>query len=340
MLFGSGRIRELPEELDRLNLSRVVVICTPRQRPHGQEIAVLAGNRAHSVYAHATMHVPNSVVAAADEYVTTHEIDGAVVVGGGSAVGLGKALALGTGLPVLAVPTTYSGSEMTPIWGITDPGNKTTGRDVRVLPRTVIYDPDLTVNLPAPLSVSSGLNAMAHAAEALYAPDGSPLVEIIAGEAVRALATGLPKIAGDPMNSDVRRELLYGAWLAGTCLGATSMSLHHKLCHIIGGAFGLPHSEVHAIVLPHVLAYNFVGAPRSRELMSRAIGVDDPASWIHSVSRQIGPATSLHELGMREEDVEAVVVEAVANPYSNPRPITPEAIRSIVTHALTGSPPE
>ncbi|PQP22762.1 maleylacetate reductase [Rhodococcus opacus] len=340
VIFGSGRLSELPAELDRLQLSRVIVICTPPQQATGNAVADLCGHRAHSVYPHATMHVPRSVAAAACEYVNTHEIDGAVVVGGGSSVGLGKALALETGLPILAIPTTYAGSEMTPIWGITDHGDKTTGRDVKVLPRTVIYDPDLTLTLPASLSVSSGLNALAHAAEALYAPDGSPIIEMMAGEAARALTKALPAVATNPTDKAARAELLYGAWLSGACLGATSMSLHHKLCHIIGGTFDLPHSEVHAIVLPHVLSYNLDGAPRARGILSRAVGADDPAALIYSLSQQIGSSTSLQDLGMSGGNIELVVSKATANPYSNPRPVTAESIRSIVSGAFFGTPPK
>lgn len=340
VVFGSGRLGELPEELDRLDLTRVVVICTPHQLPIGNAVAALCGNRAHSVYPHAAMHVPSSVATAACEYVATNEIDGAVVVGGGSSVGLGKALALETGLPVVAIPTTYAGSEMTPIWGITDDGAKTTGRDIKVLPRTVIYDPDLTLTLPASLSVSSGLNAVAHAAEALYAPDGSPIIEMMAGEAVRALTAALPTVAANPADHPARFDLLYGSWLAGICLGATSMSLHHKLCHTIGGAFDLPHSDVHAIVLPHALAFNLVGAPRARDILSRAIGADDPAAALYSLNSRIGSLTSLQALGMRSEDIESVVSTAIAHPYSNPRPITAEAIRSIVSNAFAGNPPD
>ncbi len=340
VVFGSGRLRELPEELDRLDLTRAVVICTPHQLPTGNAVAALCGNRAHSVYPHAAMHVPSSVSTAACEYVAKNEIDGAVVVGGGSSVGLGKALALETGLPVVAIPTTYAGSEMTPIWGITDGGSKTTGRDIKVLPRTVIYDPDLTLTLPVSLSVSSGLNAVAHAAEALYAPDGSPIIEMMAGEAVRALTEALPKVAANPADFPARSGLLYGSWLAGVCLGATSMSLHHKLCHTIGGAFDLPHSDVHAIVLPHVLAFNLVCAPRARDILAQAVGADDPAAALYSLNRRIGSLTSLQALGMRSEGIESVVSTAIAHPYSNPRPVTAEAIRSIVSNAFAGNPPD
>lgn len=340
VVFGSGRLAELPVELDRLGVSRVVVICTPNQLELGKAVAALCGNRRHSVYPHAEMHVPRSVATAAHEYVTTHEIDGAVVVGGGSSVGLGKALALEAGIPVLAIPTTYAGSEMTPIWGITDNGKKVTGRDARVLPRTVIYDPGLTLTLPVSLSVSSGLNAVAHAAEALYAPDRSPIIEMMAGEAARALTDAFPAVAANPADAPARTELLYGAWLAGTCLGATSMSLHHKLCHIIGGRFDLPHAEVHAVVLPHVLAYNLAGASRARGILSRAMGADDPAASIYALNRRFGSSTSLQALGMRDQDIESVVSNAVADPYSNPRPLTGETIRLIVSNAFAGNPPE
>ena len=339
VLFGRGQVDQLPAELDRMGLSRVVVICTPGQEALADAIATLCGHRAHSTYPHATMHVPSSVTTAAEQHLAKHRIDGAVAVGGGSSIGLGKALALTTELPLLAIPTTYAGSEMTPIWGITSDGEKTTGRDVRVLPHTVLYDPDLTLTLPTSTSVSSGMNALAHAAEALYAPDRSPITDMMAGEAARALTSALPAVAANPADHSARTDLLYGAWLAGACLGATTMSLHHKLCHVIGGTLDLPHAEVHAVVLPHVLAYNLAGPTHAADALSQALDASNPVEHIYSLNTRLGSATSLQELGMAREDIESVVSRTTANPYSNPRPVTAEAIRAIVSDAFDGSSP-
>ncbi|MGW5150634.1 maleylacetate reductase [Rhodococcus koreensis] len=339
VLFGSGRIDSLADELDRLGLHRVMIICTPPQAEAGQQVADLAGPRAHSVYPHATMHVPVDVADAAVAYVKEHDIDGFVSVGGGSSVGLGKAVTLETGLPSIALPTTYAGSEMTPIWGLTSDGIKRTGRDPRVLPDTVIYDPDLTTTLPPHLSATSGMNAMAHAAEALYAPDTSPIITLMATEAVRSLAAALPAIVADPHDQDARAAALYGAWLSGACLGVTTMSLHHKLCHILGGTFDLPHADVHTIVLPHVLAFNLAEAPAAAAALSSALGSDDPAGALHALNQQLGVARSLQDLGMPVDGIETVVDQVSGNPYANPREVTADAIRRIVGNAFAGVEP-
>jgi maleylacetate reductase len=201
--------------------------------------------------------------------------DCCVAVGGGSTVGLAKAIALTSGLPILAVPTTYAGSEMTPIWGLTAGGAKQTGRDARVLPRTVIYDPELTLGLPPRVAGPSGMNALAHCVEALYAPDTSPIVQLMAEEGIRALAAALPAIRVEPADLRARAGALYGAWLAGAALGTVSMGLHHKLCHTLGGSFGLPHAETHAVVLPYAAAYNRAAAPEAMSRAARALGATD-----------------------------------------------------------------
>jgi maleylacetate reductase len=183
------------------------------------------------------------------------------------------------------------------------------------------------------------MNALAHAAEALYAPDTSPIINLMAGDAARALATALPAIAGDPVNVSARTEALYDAWLSGVCLGSTTMSLHHKLCHILGGTFNLPHAEVHTAVLPYVLAYNLAAAPRAREILSIAIGADDPASAIYALEQQIGVRTSLRDLGMPEDGIDTVVKKATVNPYANPRPVSPDAVLKLIAAAYEGKPP-
>ncbi|WP_111510119.1 maleylacetate reductase [Mycobacterium kyogaense] len=339
VLFGAGRRHELPTEVERLKLSRVMIVCTPPQRDAGLTIAAALGELAHSVYPFAVMHVPREVADAAVEYAETNAVDGVIAVGGGSAVGLAKAIALRTSLPSIAVPTTYAGSEMTPIWGLTEGNEKTTGRDWRVLPRTVIYDPELTVTLPPTLSATSGVNAMAHAAEALYAPDASPIITMMAVESVRALNRALPAIVADPVSVVARAEALYGAWLAGSCLGATTMSLHHKLCHILGGTFDLAHAEVHTTVLPYVLAYNLDAAPVARALLAEALGGEDPATELYGLEQQVGVAASLRDLGMPESGIDTVVEMATANPYANPRAVTADGVRALVSAAFFGRHP-
>jgi maleylacetate reductase len=227
---------------------------------------------------------------------------------------------------------------MTPVWGLTAGGVKKTGRDARVLPASVIYDPELTLSLPVGMSVTSGFNAIAHAVEALYAPDGSPIISLMAEEGVRALITALPNIVADPQNIGHRSDALYGAWLCGATLGATTMSLHHKLCHTLDGTFNLPHAETHTVVLPYALAYNAPSAPGAIEALRRVTGAEDPAAQLRELSLKLGAPASLRELGLTEENVETAVDLATRNPYANPREITAEGIRRLLTAALNGDP--
>ncbi|MGH3976944.1 MAG: maleylacetate reductase, partial [Pseudonocardiaceae bacterium] len=243
--FGTGSLSKLPDELDDLGLRRVLVLCSPGQEDTAALVAEALGDRSVGILAEAVMHVPQEIAQRATGEAIRVGADGCVAVGGGSAIGLGKAIALDHGLPIVAVPTTYAGSEMTPVWGLTAEGRKTTGRDPRVLPRSVVYDPDLTHSLPAAMSVTSGINAIAHAVEALYAPDATPIISLMAEDGVRALAAALPRIAADPADHAARSEALYGSWLCGACLGATTMSLHHKLCHALGGTLNLSHAQTH-----------------------------------------------------------------------------------------------
>ncbi|RZU32144.1 maleylacetate reductase [Blastococcus saxobsidens] len=338
--FGAGSLSALPEEVAALGLTRVLVLCSPEQEDTGRLVAAALGDRAAGVLAEARMHVPVEVAHRAREVAAELGADGCVAVGGGSAVGLGKAIALEHGLPVIAVPTTYAGSEMTPIWGLTEGGAKRTGRDSRVLPASVVYDPELTVSLPAQLSATSGMNAVAHAVEGLYAPDASPIVSLMAEEGTRALAAALPRVVADGADLDARGEAQYGAWLCGVVLGATTMSLHHKLCHTLGGTLDLPHAQTHTVVLPHALAYNRPAVPGAVAALTRALGgAPDPARELWELAGRLGAPRSLAELGMAERDIERIADLAVANPYSNPRPVTRDGVAALLRAAWAGEPP-
>ncbi|MDF3834397.1 maleylacetate reductase, partial [Cupriavidus basilensis] len=251
VVFEAGGLARLPEEVEKLGARRALVLTTPEQRPLGERVAQALGARAAGVHDKAQMHVPMETAEAARAEAARLGADCCVAVGGGSTIGLGKAIALTSDLPIVAVPTTYAGSEMTPIYGLTDGGLKKTGRDLRVLPRTVIYDPELTLTLPAQLSACSGMNAMAHAVEALYAQDANPIISLMAEASIGALAVALPAVMDNPADLEARSGALYGAWLAGACLGSVGMALHHKLCHTLGGSFNLPHAQAHTIVLPY-----------------------------------------------------------------------------------------
>lgn len=339
VVFGAGSIVTLAEEVARLGIRRALVLSTPEQADAARRVADLLGDRAAGIFAHAVMHVPIETAREARAEAARVGADGAVAIGGGSTTGLGKAIALESTLPILAIPTTYAGSEMTPIWGITEAGVKKTGRDARVLPRTVLYDPELTLTLPYGLTVTSALNAIAHAAEGLYAHDGNPVVALMAEEGIRASAAALAPLGADPSDLDARSDALYGAWLCGSVLGSVAMGLHHKLCHTLGGSFNLPHAEVHTVILPHALAYNAAAAPQAMARVARALGVGDAARGVFALARRHGAPASLADIGMPADGLDRAADLAVSTPYPNPRPLERGALRALLQRAFDGAPP-
>jgi len=294
VVFGSGSRTHIERELHTLQVHRALILCSQEQRALGVSVADQLGARAVGVFDQAAMHVPVELVAQARTVATSLDADCVIAVGGGSAIGLAKGLALETSLPILAVPTTYAGSEMTPIFGLTESGLKRTGTDLRVLPKTVVYDPDLTLTLPVSMSVTSGINAIAHAAEGLYSRDANPLTSLMAEEGIAALARSLPQIVAQPSDPSARGDALYGAWLCGTVLGSVGMALHHKLCHTLGGSFNLPHAPTHTIVLPHALAYNAGAVPDAMRRIARALGHDSAAQGLYELARANGAPVALH----------------------------------------------
>jgi maleylacetate reductase len=339
-VFGAGSLAQLERELDLLGARRALVLSTPEQRATADDIAARLGQRCAGVFDRAVMHVPIETARTARETAARLDADCAVAIGGGSTTGLGKAIALESSLPILAIPTTYAGSEMTPIWGITEGGVKRTGRDARVLPRTVIYDPGLTSSLPTGLSVTSAINAIAHAAEGLYAQDADPIHSLLAEEGIHAIATGLPRVIANPADLDARSDCLYGAWLCGAVLGAVGMSLHHKLCHTLGGSFNLPHSETHTIVLPHALSYNCAAAPHAMTRIARALGADAAASGVYDLAKALGAPIALRDIGMPEAGLDRAAELATTNAYWNPRPLERGAIRELLQQAWEGRRPD
>ncbi|MBO4254061.1 iron-containing alcohol dehydrogenase [Streptomyces griseorubiginosus] len=340
VVMGIDALDRLADEIDQAGLERVMVLCSLGRRELAEAVAARLGSRAVALHPHARMHVPAESAAEAQRRAKEVNADGCVAVGGGSAIGLGKVVALKYGLPVIAVPTTYSGSEMTPVWGLTEDGVKRTGRDPRALPVSVLYDPALTLALPTAVSVTSGMNAIAHAVEALYAPDASPVIDLMAEEGVRALAAALPDVVADGTDLDARARAQYGAWLCGACLGSTTMSLHHKLCHSLGGTLDLPHAPTHTVVLPHALAYNQEAAPKAVTALGRALGTSaDPATHLWDLAGRLGAPRSLRELGMAESDIDRIVKVTLANPYANPREVTAEGLGRLLHAAWSGRPP-
>jgi maleylacetate reductase len=339
VIFGAGTVVRLPDEIRRLGLSRVLVLSTPQQAADAAALAASLGSLAAGTFTGATMHTPVGVTEAALAVVRERRADGVVAIGGGSTTGLGKAIAASTDLPQIVVPTTYAGSEMTDILGETKDGVKTTRRSPAIQPETVIYDVDLTLGLPVGMSATSGLNAIAHAVEALYAEDGSPMVSLMAEAGIAAFAGALPAIVADPGNREARADALYGSWLCGTCLGMVSMALHHKLCHTLGGTFDLPHAETHSIVLPHATAYNAPAAPEAMARVAKALGAQDAAQGLFDLAGGIGAPRALRDLGMPESGIERAADLAVSNPYRNPRPVEHEAVRRLIARAWAGEPP-
>ncbi|KVL57237.1 maleylacetate reductase [Burkholderia cepacia] len=339
VIFGAGSLDHLEREVLELGAQRALVLCTPEQRDLAQHIVERLGARAAGLYDRATMHVPIEIARDAQAFARSCGADCAIAIGGGSTIGLGKAIALESSLPILAIPTTYAGSEMTPIYGLTEGGIKRTGSDARVLPKTVIYDPALTVTLPVELSVTSGLNAIAHAAEGLYANNANPVMSLVAEEGIRALARGLPGVRRDATDLGARSDALYGAWLCGMVLGNVGMALHHKLCHTLGGSFNLPHAPTHTVVLPHALAYNAAYAPDAMQRIARAIGTNDAARGLYALAHDNGAPVSLKAIGMQEADLDRAADLAAANPYWNPRPIERDGLRALLQDAFDGNLP-
>ncbi|ALN75120.1 maleylacetate reductase [Aureimonas sp. AU20] len=340
VLFGSGKVASVRDEVEAVGSSRALVLCTPPQRAQAEMVADLLGSRLAGIHDGAEMHVPIESARRAREIAAELGADCAVAVGGGSTIGLGKAIALEATIPIVAIPTTYAGSEMTPIYGITEGGLKKTGKDARVLPRSVIYDPDLTMSLPLGMSLVSGMNAIAHAAEGLYAQDGNPVMSLMAEEGIRALAQGMPGIAKAPDDREARSLCLYGAWLCGTVLGHVGMSLHHKLCHTLGGSFNLPHAETHTVVLPHALAYNSPATAEAMGRIGRAIGASDAPASLHRMASDLGMPTALRDLGLKEADLDRACEIALSNPYWNPRPIEAAPLRALLQRAWEGAEPQ
>jgi maleylacetate reductase len=340
VIFGSGTISKLKSEVERAGCRRALLLSTPEQAEGLQQIAQSLGPLAAGTFTQAAMHTPTDVTERALSQVSECSADCTISFGGGSSTGLGKAIALRTDLTQIAVPTTYAGSEVTPIIGETKDGVKVTQRTLKVLPEIVIYDVDFTVGLPPRLSVTSGTNAIAHAVEALYAEDRNPVISMMAEQAIGAIGRALPAIVANPQDREARAEALYGAWLCGVCLGSVGMALHHKLCHVIGGAFDLPHADTHTVILPYAMAYNAKAAPHADAAIARALRGQDATSALVALAERLGSPRSLKALGMPEAGIDRAADLAVQNPYWNPRPIERTAVRALIAAAWAGDTPK
>lgn len=337
--FGDGAIERAGDWVDRIGCKAALVLSTPQQADDASALAERLGAKAAGVFSGATMHTPVAVTETALAEARRLNADCVVSLGGGSTTGLGKAIALRTKLKQVVIPTTYAGSEVTDILGQTEDGKKTTIRDEQVVPDVVIYDPQLTLGLPVGMSVTSGLNAMAHAAEGLYASDRNPVTSLFAMEGLRALKEALPVITGSPSDGAARGRALYGAWMCGIVLGSVAMALHHKLCHTLGGSFDTPHAETHAIMLPHTVHFNEQAVPELLAPAAELFG-GSAGGGLWDFAKSIGAPLALRDLGLASHDLDRAADLATANPYENPRAIDRSSIRDLLQRAWEGARPD
>ena len=338
VVFGEDMLGLVAEEVARLGHDKALVLSTPNQAEQAETLATTLGPFSAGVFTETAMHTPLDVTHNAMDAFTASGAGCVVAIGGGSTIGLGKAIATRTGADQVVIPTTYAGSEMTDILGESDGAQKTTRRDPSIRPETVIYDVDLTLTLPVDMTVTSALNAIAHGVEALYASDANPVTDLMAVEAMRAFRTGLPKVIDAPTDRGARAEVLYAAWLCSTTLGYVSMALHHKLCHVLGGTFGSPHAETHAILLPHTAGFNAAAVPQklaqAAEIFDGSIG-----GGLWDFAKGCGAPTALSALGLGESDLDKAADIATQNPYDNPRPFGRQDIRALLQEAWSGARP-
>ncbi|WP_232668673.1 maleylacetate reductase [Pseudonocardia sp. TRM90224] len=330
IVFGPGTARtRLASEVVRLGAGALLVVASDRDAERVGELVEPLAERVAGTFTAVREHVPIATAQAARAAAAEVGADALLCIGGGSTIGAAKAVALTARIPIIAVPTTYSGSEVTAVWGLTEDGRKSTGTDLAVLPKVVVYDPDLTATLPTGLAVASGLNAMAHGVEAMWAPGRNPVSSVLAEDGVRDLTAGLR--GSEPAS------LLRGAWLTASAFAVTGGGLHHKLCHVLGGTFDLPHAQTHAVVLPHVLAFNAPGAPEAGTRLARAFGVDDPVRALRELADELGVPHGLRELGLREDQIaEAAALTEPAVPKDNPVPVGGGAMERLVRAAWAG----
>ncbi len=339
VVFGPRSRYGLGVELDLLGLSQVVLVASGSSRAEADALVDVLDHRLTWRVDGVRQHVPADLAARVAEDAAGVGADGVVTLGGGSATGLGKALARDTGLPLVAVPTTYAGSEMTPVWGMTSGGRKTTGRDPRVLPRTVVYDPELTYSLPLLTTAASGMNAVAHCLEALWSAGAGPLSAPLALEGARVLCEALPGLLADPASPKARSRALVAACQAGMALATAGAGLHHRLCHVLGGRYDMPHAQTHAALLPHVVAFNEpVLGPLSAR-MAVAVGAGRASTGLYDLCVRLGLPMALSELGMPATGIDEVAAEVAADPPANPRPVDEACLRSLLRAAWAGDHP-
>lgn len=337
--FGTGKAAEiLAEEVTERGAQRIMLIASEYEQEIARKVTSLIS--VHINHEDVAPHVPLEKAISAREVALANEIDLLVCVGGGSTTGLAKAIALTTGIPIVAVPTTYAGSEATNVWGLTEESRKTTGVDNAVLPVTIIYDANLTLSLPIELSISSGMNGMAHCVDSMWAPRTEPLARSLAEEGIRSLAKGLRGISRDGMDIESREWALFGAYASASSFSSAGSGLHHKICHVLGGRFNLPHAQTHTVILPHVLAFNVLASHEANERIARALDANSALEGLDRLYNELGAPRALKDFGFTAENIpESVELILEVVPPTNPRPVSSADLTLILTNALHGNTP-
>jgi maleylacetate reductase len=339
VVFGLGAGDRLVGEVERLGAAKVLVV---GNRDRAVRLRDRLGQHCVGIFTDVRQHVPVETATTARDLAAQLEVDCLVAAGGGSAIGLAKAIALDLPVPIVAIPTTYSGSEMTPIWGLTSGRRKQTGRHPHVAPAVVLYDPGLTVSLSPRLTAASGMNAMAHCVEALYGPGANPVIALIAEDGIRRLGVGLEVSVRDPADLAGRAEAQLGAHLAGVVLAVAGVAIHHQLCHVIGGELGLDHAGLNAVLLPHAVRFVMPAVPGEMQRVVRALGAEPSATAagaLHALARRLGAPASLAELGMPAAELDRIADAAAARVSPQPRPASAAELRDLLAAAWAGAPP-
>jgi len=336
--FAPGAVRELDRDLDALGGRRALLLADPGTDGIDRARTAL-GARVAAEWGTIEPHVPVEQAARATDAARAVDADALVAVGGGSTTGLAKAIALELGLPILAVPTTYAGSEMAPIYGTSRGTVKTTGSDERVRPRGVVYDPELTFSLPARVTAGSGLNALAHCVEGMYAADAAPVVRAVAAQGVRELVAGLERACEEGSDLEARSRCLVGSYLAGMAI-ASGVALHHKVCHALGGHSRAAHGDLNVVFLPHAMAFNAPAAPAAAATVAAALDVDDPAAGLFDLAERLGAPTSLAELGVAADQLEDIAQASTRRRFDNPRPVETDDVLRLLQAAHRGERPQ
>ncbi len=337
IVFGAGAIGALRAEADVHKLSRLLVLCSKSRADIARRVTAAIADRCAGVCDVAAPNMPRDAFERIVADLKRRNADGFVVFGGGSPIGLAKAAAAATKIPYIAIVTTYSGSEMAARWFVGVADNRVSGKDRACLPATAIYDPELTLDLPARVSAASGMNAMAHAVESLYGIDTNPVVQAMAEEAIAKLGSSLPRVVAEPRDLAARSEALYGAWLAANF--RAEVGLEHAVAQRVRQWFNLDHAHTHAVVTPYAIGFNSAAAPQAMARIRRALGATDAARGLYDLNARLGLPTGLKGLGMREADIAKAVEIVAAAKIGHPRPVTRADLAEIIRQAYFGEPP-